>query len=394
MPRFHPGFIRIFCLFACLTAFAGLGNAAAPPHREEQPDGLWNPLEIRGPVKSVRSTPYAALLRGDGTVYQTTPAGILGGEPKAPALAELLNLPADTLRHPTLVEYTQDGKVLRQTVSDPAGKIVWSVAVEFDAEGRTTAQRLSGGEFPEGGALAYSYDPRTGALLSVLPEGAAEGIYAPLRNEYDEHGRLLRSTTFEMHDKPVKTESGAWTTEHSKIDVTAEYAYDAKGRVIAVTLSDKGGPRSSGYRHDEGERRRYHYRGGDLSGQSDEYTEYDAQGRLVARRSFFLFASGDRRKSAEEYTRDAQGRITTVRVTNRVSAGGAETRAGKRYVYDGKGNMTGYTETGPGGGITDARIYTYDAQGNWLRGAYRNISGAARGPLVPALLERTITYYP
>lgn len=223
------------------------------------------------------------------------------------------------------VTFQRDGQGRISAITDPEGK---GLAYVYDTAGDLVEVRDRNGN-----ATKYTYDARH--LLRDFED--ALGV-TPVRNEYDETGRLVRhvdafgKTTEFTHDLAAQREVLTDRLGHSR---TLEY--DDRGNVVHE--SDALGKVTD---------RRFNADGLLLSetnplGETTSYT-YDAQRNLTS--------VTDPLGNAVSYTYDAQGRV----LTRTDPRGKITTNA-----YDAAGRLLSTTD--PMGGV---RTFTYDAQGNVL----------------------------
>jgi RHS repeat-associated protein len=242
------------------------------------------------------------------------------------------------------------GHVVEVLASDPAGRVLSLrdengvvTDVEYDERGRTTAQKVRGGddsvEFDDQ-ISRIEYDPTGTVRRMVLPDGVQT------RFEYDAAQRLTRiidglGNTLDFTLNPAGEVVGEHTRDAAGMLLrTLTRTYDTLGRLQAVRDADF---RSTTFVHEEGDLLQLET---DALGRKTRYT-YDALGRL---RTSLQDVEGLAARSEQHY--DALDRI--VRVTD---PNGLHTDT----TYNGFGEITALTS--PDTGTSTA---TYEAAGRLL----------------------------
>lgn len=250
---------------------------------------------------------------------------------------------------------------------------------------------------PEGRSMTYGYDPR-GRLTSYTDRGQATATYGyddrdlldsirdptgkqPLRNEYDDAGRLVRH--IDAYGKAVEYTHDIQGRQEQITDReggTRLLVYDDRGNVLAETNAE--GETTLRTFDDEDRRRtvtdplknttEYTYEGGNLvsvkdpEGHVSTYT-YNARGQVLTMkdprgkvtenvydsRTGNLTSTRDAEGQVTEYTYDARGNLQTRTVT--VEGQTLVTRS----EHDAFGNLTREVDA-----AGHATTYTYDRIGN------------------------------
>ncbi len=224
-------------------------------------------------------------------------------------------------------------------------------SVEFQRDSAGRIQRILD---PNGNALTYAYDAR-GDLVSFTNREGNVSTYAynrshgltdirdpsgrqPLRNDYDESGRLLSHTDASghtvvyAHDLSANRESVT-----NRLGYTTLFEYDEDGNIVRLTDA-RGGVSTATF-----------------DARGNRLTETNALGHVTR----YAYDALDNKVSET----DPLGRITRYtynerhqRLTVTDPLGGVT-----RYTYDTKGNLLSITD--PLGGVTR---YTYDSSGQLL----------------------------
>jgi RHS repeat-associated protein len=257
------------------------------------------------------------------------------------------------------------GRITR--ITDPEGN---SMSYAYDANGDLSvfADRADG-------ETKFTYNSTHGLLSITDPRGIQ-----PVRNDYDDQGRLIRHTdafgktiTY-THDLNARREAVTDRLGNTKI-----YEYDAKGLLVRAT-DPLGGSRSYTYDNRGNELSktdplnrtiRYTYDASD-----NKISQTDALGNITrftynARQQILSIAAHDGRVVTNTYdTRgnlrsatDPGGKVTAFTYAANGLLASSTDRAGNvtLYLYDKFGNRTKVTD--PMGGVT---AYTYDGNGNQL----------------------------
>jgi RHS repeat-associated protein len=340
----------------------------------------------------------------------------------APGDVELIDADTVDIYNPTRFQlttaegfvYVIDQKTGLQRMVDPNGNTVnvtvnglihssgKSIAFLRDAQGRIT--RITD---PLGASMSYTYDAN-GDLVSFRDRESSETTYTynsahglltikdprgiqPIRNEYDDVGRLIRVTdafgkTLTLTHN-VDTRQEVTTDRLGNITVSE---YDASGNVVKVTDA-KGNVTTRTYdtrnnliseTNPEGKTASYTY---DAAG--NRLTETDVLGnvtRFTYNSRNQVLTVTDARGNQTVNTYDAKGNLTSVKdelggttVTTYDDKGQPTSVTDQLnrktlYEYDGAGNLTKQTDAA--GNVT---TLTYDANGNRLTETFtRNIGGS------------------
>lgn len=242
----------------------------------------------------------------NGNELQITPAGVIHSSGKS-----------------VTFERDPEGRIIR--ITDPRGN---AIAYSYDAAGDLTAVTDR-----EAATTRFTYDASHGLLNIDDPRGIQ-----PIRNDYDDSGRLIRHTdafgkTIELdHDLAAKTEVITDRLGNSRV-----LQYDERGNIIREV--DEGGNET--LRTFDGEDNLLSER--DPLGNTTSF-EYDTAGNQVA--------VTDPLGNKVETTFNSRGQVLTI-----TDAKGAVTRS----TYDAQGNLLSTTDAG--GGTTS---FTYDSRGNVL----------------------------
>ncbi|MBN9425418.1 MAG: PASTA domain-containing protein [Burkholderiales bacterium] len=230
----------------------------------------------------------------------------------------------------TLV-YTRDANGAVLSLASPAGTTTYT----YDGLGRiaTVADAT--------GTMTYAYDEVGNLATLAYPNGVVA------THTYDSVNRLLRvantrgATLISAYDYTVNAggkrtrvvESGSATTGR-----TADYAYDAAGRLVQETITEPGGATSIAYAYDNAGNRTTMNRGGVAT----SYT-YDSNDRVLAENTGV---------QAVTSAWDANGNL-------RSRSGASGTTL---YSYDGANRLI--EVSGSGGSLAS---YAYDADGTRVR---------------------------
>lgn len=341
----------------------------------------------------------------------------------APGDAELLSAETVDVYNPTRFQlttaegyvYVIDQKAGLQTMVDPNGNTVTvsanglihssgkSIAFIRDAQGRIT--KITD---PLGASMSYTYDTN-GDLISFRDRENNESTYTynsahglltmkdprglqPIRNEYDDAGRLIRVTdafgkTLELTHN-LDTRQEVTTDRLGNVTVTE---YDVFGNVVKVTNA-RGDVITRSYdasnnliveTNPEGKTTRYSY---DAAG--NRLTETDVLGNVTrftynSRNQVLTVTDGLGNLTVNTY--DAKGNLNTVKdplggtTITTYDDKGLQTSVTDQlnrktlYEYDGAGNLSKQTDAS--GNVT---TLTYDSNGNRLtQSLSRNAGGAA-----------------
>jgi RHS repeat-associated protein len=202
------------------------------------------------------------------------------------------------------IAFTRDAQGRITHITDPSGA---SLLYGYDAAGDLVSFKDR-----DGSQSSYGYNSTHGLLTINDPRGVQ-----PLRNEYDDTGRLVRQVDALgkaiTYARDLTTRQEVVTDREGK---TAVYEYNARGQVVRITGAT-GGVITRTYNS-----RDQLLSETDAEGQITTYT-YDAQDNRLSER--------DSDGNTTRYTYDGKGRVLTI--TN--PKGGVTT-----YVYDAKGNIT------------------------------------------------------
>lgn len=259
----------------------------------------------------------------------TGPAGAITGGGSNPA-----DLPDST------IEYGYFGQPTK--VTDTAGGQTRTTTTSYDAAGRVTTVKVTGGLGEAVPETTTEYDPASGKVTKVTSPTAGT-----ITKAYDKLGRLISYTD---------ADNGRTTTEYDRLDRTVKvsdtvpstvtYSYDhgAEPRGLVTKISDSVA--------------------GDLS------ATYDADGSVATEKlpgGYTLTVTEDTTGSAaaRAYTRTGDGTtVYTDTVTENVH-GQVTTHQGwsaQKYKYDRAGRLTGVDDTV--GEACTRRAYTFDKRTN------------------------------
>ena len=247
----------------------------------------------------------------------------------------------------TSVTFERDAQDRITGITDPRGN---AIAYTYDAAGDLTAVTDR-----EGATTRFTYDASHGLLDIDDPRGIQ-----PIRNDYDDNGRLIRHTdafgkTIELdHDLAADTEVITDRLGNSRV-----LQYDERGNIVRDV--DEGGNET--IRTFDGEDNLLSER--DPLGNTTTF-EYDTANNQIAttdplgnttRRTFNarrqVLTVTDPRGGVTTNTYDAAGNLLST-----TDAGGGVTS----FTYDSRGNVL--TETDAEGGVT---TFEYDGAGNLTR---------------------------
>jgi RHS repeat-associated protein len=265
------------------------------------------------------------------------------------------------------IVFTRDAQGRITQVTDPAGN---SMTYSYDARGDLVAFKDR-----EGAETKFTYDGAHGLLDIFDPSGLR-----PIRNEYDEAGRLTSQTDASGREVVYARDLNArQEIVTDRLGRATLYEYDRRGNVLRVT---RPGGAVSNYTYDgrdnllsetdpAGNKRTYAYdtannliKSVDPAGKTTTFT-YNGRGQVLT--------VADGRGVVATNTYDAKGNLTSstdalgnvASVTYRpdgLPATEADALGGvTRFEYDPSGNLT--KQTDPLGNVGS---YTYDAQGNTL----------------------------
>jgi len=282
------------------------------------------PVELRtiGDLELYDPTRFR-LVTGDGTVIVLDQR--LGVQSVAAPNGETLTVGPGGILHSSgkSIAFTRDAQGRITQITDPAGN---AMAYAYDAAGN-----LVGFTDREGHATAFTYDSTHGLLTITDPRGLQ-----PVRNEYDDDGRLVRHTDADgkvityAHDLAARRE--AVTDRLGRVTV---FDYDAAGNVVRTVEAD-GSVKAFTY-----------------DARNNLLSETDALGQTTT----FAYDEHGNRTSVTDplgntttYTYNAAGQPLTV-----ADAGGRVTA----YTYDAGGNV----------------LTTKDPSGNTTSWAYEPLTG-------------------
>lgn len=353
--------VRISQIFA--------GDGSGEPHGSALSyDEYGRLVEVRDVSQPSRSFTYDAFDRmtsmtvGDVATMWTYPAHTRKDVPTRVAVAgmDVGTQDVDAL-----------GRVTRSTYRDLEYKYTYAGAGAL----------ASTATLPDGGAIAYTYLPELGGLVSSITVGDIEQTFtyatAGTRTRISKEGSATITSQFDVHERLIKETHAPDTASDvevsyspaglvmSRSDVLGRktsYGYDRYGR-CASAVTDRGG---------EGEvTTEYNY---DAWGQWTRATvthvrsrstlvvsrEFDNCGREVSRE--WSQGSKPLLKMTREYLADDRIGISIL------TKEGVEFRV-EGFTYDKNGCLTRYTCTGDqpadeGGGGIATQVFTYDAQGN------------------------------
>lgn len=285
-------------------------------------------------------------------------------------------------------EIAVDEEANTRTIRDGDGN---TLVYHYDLAGRLVKAELSRaapGEEPCVQTVAYTYDPITGALASVI--GPARTItyyyndrglvdlviHSDGRTEemfYDGNGRLER----------VKDRSGRWTNytynrygEVTEVRVDGEpaatYVYDDLGRVVSAGTEEV----RYGYTYDDAGRLRRGTRS--IRGRLYElWYDYDARGRMTgltlknkegAVLAQFRYAHTPEKVAVSALAGGMMSEFAAVEIAEGGVLGSKRLGNGlvQSYVYDERQRLVGSTVTGAGG-VMQAHSFSYGAMGEIAR---------------------------
>lgn len=275
------------------------------------------------------------------------------------------------------IAFTRDSQGRITRITDPAGA---SRDYGYDAQGNLISSRDR-----ETNETTYTYNSTHGLIGIKDPRGLQ-----PVRNEYDDQGRLVRqidafgkAMTF-THDLNTRQE-----VLTDKLGRATVYEYNARGQVVRTTDANGGVTTRTfdsrdqmlGETNPEGKTTAYTYdaQGNKLSetnalGQTIRST-YDSFGQVLT----YTDAAG--RVSTNTYdarsnvtsTRDALGNTTNITYNARGDETSITDPLGNvtRYEYDGAGNLTKKIDP-----LDNFITYTYDANNQKLsESATRTVGG-------------------
>ncbi len=221
------------------------------------------------------------------------------------------------------ITFTRDSQARITTVTDPNGNVI---QYTYDSQGN-----LSSHKDPENNTTGFRYNFSHGLLEVLDPRGLK-----PLRNEYDDEGRLIRS--IDSSGKAIEYTHDLNTRQEivrDRLGNVTVHEYDAAGNVVKTTDPAGGVTQRS-----------YDARGNML-------TETDPLGRIKT----FTYDTRDNRLTEK----DALGNITSYTYNARNQVLNITDPLGHitSNVYDANGNLMSTTD--PLGNVT---ANTYDTKGN------------------------------
>jgi len=265
------------------------------------------------------------------------------------------------------IAFTRDAQGRITQITDPAGN---AMTYTYDANGDLVSFKDR-----ENNVIAFTYNSTHGLLTIKDPRGLQ-----PLRNEYDNEGRLISQTDAFgkvirfTHDLNARQEV---TTD--RLGNTTVYAYDERGNVLRV-IDAQGNITNRTYDGRDNlltetnallKTVAYTY-----DAQDNRTSETDALGnttRYTYNSRKQVLTTTDPAGRVTAYTYDANGNQTSIKTplgittTTTFAANGLQTSATDargnttRFEYDAAGNLTRQTDP-----LDNVTTYTYDANGNQL----------------------------
>lgn len=272
--------------------------------------------------------------RGEGLERMTDPNG------------NTLEVRADGISHSSgrSVVFERDAEGRIRGITDPAGR-----AMTYERDARGDLVRYTD---REGNATTFTYDERHNLLGIQDPRGVQ-----PVRNDYDDAGRLVSHTDALGRTVTYARDlGGRQEIITDQLGQATVYEYDTRGNILRVT-SPGGAVRS--FTYDDQDRRLTET---DPLGNTTRHT-YDASGNETSRT--------DPLGSTTLYTYDDRGLLLTeTDPRGGVTSHSYDAAGNKLGTTDALGHVTRYTygsgglvltETDPLGQVTR---YEYDATGN------------------------------
>ncbi|HRQ45261.1 MAG TPA: hypothetical protein PLB12_13020, partial [Candidatus Goldiibacteriota bacterium] len=251
------------------------------------------------------------------------------------------------------ISFTRDaeGRITRITAPDSK-----YISYGYDANGDLVEfkDRVQTADSTKGKS-EYGYNETHGMTSIKDPRGIT-----PIRNEYDESGRLVKHIDA-FGKEIVYTHNMAANTESvtNRMNKTVSYVYDERGNVTSMT--DAMGQVTT-YTYDSYDNKLTETTGGHTT----RYEYADPASQLMT-------AQIDALSNKTEYTYDANGRVLTTKdPKGNITTNTYDTKGNLLTTQDAKSNQTHYDYyvNGAVRSMLDAENnrtdYTYDAQGNML----------------------------
>ncbi len=255
----------------------------------------------------------------------------------------------DALGNTTTLTYDKRSLVTTKSIASPDSSYSLSTTLSYDTDGRLVQETNA-----EGKTKKYTYN----ALNQLTKSEDENGHITEMT--YDFLGHLLsekKTLTSPLNTDVITTSAyntaGNLTSVTDPNGNTTTFQYDLLGRKIRETLPNA---KTTTFAYDKNS---------NLTKVTDPnknivVNSYDTLNRLLSRA--VTTGSGVRGTTAEAYSYDALGRLSSVTSTGQFSGSG-EQKSSVSFAYDSLSRLTSETQAIPGQSPVTVS-YTYDANGN------------------------------